>query len=119
MDIKRKPIDCRANNEAGLQRDTVEASSIESPQIEPNKLRVILGILLIVISYIIGWPAVSAMAALSLYIDEPSIVTYGGPLIYGFSYVLFFLGIYLTGKKHAALFYDRLKFMAGRFLMIG
>lgn len=75
--------------------------------------------MLIVISYIIGWPAVSATAALSLYINESSIVTYGSPLIYGFSYVLFFLGIYLTGKKHAALFFDQLKFMAGRFLMVG
>lgn len=124
MDIKRKAIDCRADNKIGLQGDSVAGSPIEISTIktslgEPNKLRVILGILLIVISYILGWPAVSAMAALSLYLDKPSIVTYGGPLIYGFSYVLLFIGLYLAGKKHAHLFYDRLKSLAGRLLMVG
>ena len=114
MYIKRNAIDCREANLSGLQGDCEEGS-----QIEPNRLRLILGILLIATSYIIGWPAVSAMAALSLHIDNPSIVTYGGPLIYGFSYVLFFLGLYLTGRRHAAIFYDRLKFMAGRLLMVG
>jgi len=119
LDIKRKAIDCRADNKIGLQGDSVEGSPVEISLREPNRLRVIFGILLIVISYIIGWPAVSAMAAISLYIDKPSLITYGGPLVYGFSYVLLFLGLFLTGKKHAALFYDRLKFMAGRLLMVG
>ena len=90
----------------------------ESSQMEPGRSRVIVGIVIIAISYILGWPAVSAMAALSLYMDEPSIVTYGGPFVYGFSYVLFFMGLYLTGRRQASLFYDRLKFMAGRLLMV-
>ncbi|MDT8318143.1 MAG: hypothetical protein RQ824_09175 [bacterium] len=114
MDIKINVTGCREDKESCLPGESSEAK-----EIEPNSLRVFLGILLVIISYITGWPAVSAMASISLYIDEPAIFTYGGPLVYGFSYLLFFLGLYLTGKRHAALFYERLKFMAGRLLMVG
>ena len=68
-------------------------------------LRVIAGISAIVLSYIIGWPAVTLFAFLAAYFGEPLIVVIGGPLIYGISHLVFLLGMYLAGAKYTWIFF--------------
>ncbi len=67
-------------------------------------LKVIAGITAIVISYIIGWPAVALLGFLAAYYGRPAIVVVGGPLIYGLSHLVFLLGMYLAGARYTWIF---------------
>jgi hypothetical protein len=71
---------------------------------EKPSLRVILGVASIGFSYIIGWPAIGALAALAIYLDRPWLVAIGGPLLYGFSHLVFLLGMYLAGFNYTKIF---------------
>jgi len=66
--------------------------------------RVIFGLLAIMASYIIGWPAVAALGLLAVALHEPWIVIVGGPLTYGLSHLVFLLGMYLCGAGYALIF---------------
>ncbi|MFC1856855.1 hypothetical protein ACFL9U_02375 [Thermodesulfobacteriota bacterium] len=66
--------------------------------------RILLGISALVISYIIGWPAVSALGTISIYMKQPLIVVVGGPLTYGLSHLVFLLGMYLAGADYTKIF---------------
>ncbi|QTA80125.1 Uncharacterized protein dnl_24130 [Desulfonema limicola] len=71
---------------------------------EQPSMRIMAGIGVIIFSYIIGWPAVSAFGALSVYLKEPKILLIGGPLIYGLSHLVFIFGMYLAGAKYTKIF---------------
>ena len=60
------------------------------------------GLFLVLLSYIIGWPAVAALGVVSFHLDEPMILVVGGPLVYGFSHLVFLAGMYLAGRDYAA-----------------
>jgi hypothetical protein len=66
--------------------------------------RVILGVAAIGFSYIIGWPAISALGALAIYLDRPWLIAVGGPLLYGVSHLVFLLGMYLSGYDYTKIF---------------
>ncbi len=67
-------------------------------------VRIIVGISAIGVSYIIGWPAVGLLGAISIYLNEPLIVIIGGPLTYGLSHLVFIVGMYLAGAQYARIF---------------
>ena len=67
---------------------------------EKPPAKVIIGISLIIISYIIGWPMIGLSGALSLYWNEPLWAVIGGPLFFGVSHLTFFSGLYLAGSKY-------------------
>ena len=62
--------------------------------------RLIAGLTLMGVSYILGWPAVAAFGFLAAYYKEPLIVVIGGPAIYGFSYIVFMAGAGLSRAPH-------------------
>lgn len=66
--------------------------------------RVILGVAAIAISYVLGWPAVALLGFLAAYYGRAAIVVVGGPLIYGFSHLVFLLGMYLAGAQYSWIF---------------
>lgn len=63
--------------------------------------RVWAGLVLVGLSYAIGWPAVGLLAWLSYLLREPLIVAIGGPLTYGLSHLIFLLGSYFAGSHYA------------------
>lgn len=67
-------------------------------------VRIVLGISAIAFSFIIGLPAVGALATLSIYLKKPLIVVVGGPLIYALSHLVFLLGMYLAGADYTRIF---------------
>ena len=67
-------------------------------------VRIIVGISAIGVSYIIGWPAVGLLGAISIYLNKPLIVMIGGPLTYGLSHLVFIVGMYLAGAQYARIF---------------
>lgn len=71
---------------------------------KPTK-RIVVGLIIIGISYTIGWPAVGVLGMLSIYMEEPLILAIGGPAVYGLSHLVFILGAYLAGAEYARAFF--------------
>ena len=71
---------------------------------EKPSARILFGIFLTGMSYIIGWPAIVLFAGLSLYWHQPLIIVIGGPLLFGLSHLVFFAGMYLAGGKYIMVF---------------
>jgi hypothetical protein len=91
-------------SETEYVRSAIEDKADLSAFKEKPSLRVILGVSAICISYIIGWPAISAFGALAIYINRPWLIAIGGPLLYGLSHLVFLLGMYLAGYDYTKIF---------------
>lgn len=66
--------------------------------------RVWVGLGLIGLSYIIGWPAIGLLAIIAYHLREPVIVAVGGPVTYGLSHLVFLAGSWLAGSHYASIF---------------
>jgi hypothetical protein len=62
--------------------------------------RLIAGLILMVLSFIIGWPAVVALSALAVWFKEPLIAIIGCPATYALSYVVFIIGAWMSRAPH-------------------
>jgi hypothetical protein len=62
--------------------------------------QLITGLILMVFSYVIGWPAVAALTFFAVRLREPLIAIIGGLTIYGLSYVVFIVGAWLARTPH-------------------
>ncbi|MEI7637733.1 MAG: hypothetical protein WCJ37_10540 [Syntrophus sp. (in: bacteria)] len=62
--------------------------------------RLIAGLMLMGLSYVIGWPAVAALSVLAVWFQEPMIAVIGCPTTYGLSYVVFIVGAWLARAPH-------------------
>lgn len=67
--------------------------------------RIWTGVAAIVLSYIICWPAIGVLGTLSVYYGKPLLLAIGGPLLYGFSHLVFLAGMYLAGEKYSKIFF--------------
>ncbi len=65
---------------------------------------VLAGVFSIAISFVLGWPSVTALGILSIKMRTPWIVAIGGPLVYGFSHLVFLFGMYLSGTVYSLIF---------------
>lgn len=65
---------------------------------------VLAGVFAIALSFLLGWPSVAALGVLSVKLRTPWIVVIGGPLIYGFSHLVFLFGMYLSGTVYSLIF---------------
>lgn len=65
--------------------------------------RVCLGLFLMGFSYVIGWPAISALGILAVLWKKPLVAVIGGPVLYGISHLVFMAGLYLAGSQYATL----------------
>jgi hypothetical protein len=88
-DFVRSAIEERANLDAFKEKPT---------------LTVLVGVFAIIISFPLGWPSVAALGILSIKLQTPWIVVVGGPLIYGFSHLVFLFGMYLSGTVYSLIF---------------
>ena len=71
---------------------------------EKPSLAVITGVVLIIIASLLGWPAVALFGVIAVKLEEPLIVVIGGPLVYGFSHLVFLLGMYFSGAEYSIIF---------------
>jgi len=91
-------------SETEYVRSAIEDKANLSAFKEKPSIRVILGVSAICFSYVIGWPAISALGALVIYFNRPLLIVIGGPLVYGFSHLVFLLGMYLAGYDYTKIF---------------
>jgi hypothetical protein len=93
----------RIANTPYAQKAVEEKADLDAFKHKPSA-RILLGVFLIGFSYIIGWPTVSALTGLAVYLKEPLVAVIGGPLAYGLSHLVFMAGMYLAGAKYSAIF---------------
>jgi len=62
--------------------------------------RLITGLILMGLSYVIGWPAVATLSILAVWFREPMIAVIGCPTTYGLSCVVFIVGAWLARAPH-------------------
>jgi hypothetical protein len=65
--------------------------------------RVRMGLGLVGLSYVIGWPAVGLLAWIAYRLGEPLIVAIGGPVTYGLSNLVFWIGSWLAGAQYVRI----------------
>ncbi len=85
-------------------RSAIEEKADLSAFREKPSGRIIIGVSAIFLSYIICWPAISAVGALAIYLEKPLLVVIGAPLLYGLSHLVFIFGMYLAGAKYTRIF---------------
>jgi hypothetical protein len=66
--------------------------------------RIIIGLFLILFSYVIGWPLITLIGIVAALYREPLLIVLGGPLTYGISHLTLMLGVYLAGARHSKIF---------------
>ena len=72
------------------------------------------GVLLIGISFVIGWPGVTFAGYIAYVLNKPAVFIVGGPAVYLLSHLVWSVGMYLTGVEsivYVKVFY---KWIAGR-----
>lgn len=62
--------------------------------------RLICGLILMVLSFLLGWPAIAALSVLAVWWHEPLIFVIGGPTTYALSCVVFIIGAWLARAPH-------------------
>ena len=88
----------------GFVRSALEDQADLSAFKEKPTPRIIFGLLAIIVSYIISWPAIAALGLLAIKLHKPWVVIVGGPLTYGLSHLVFLLGMYLCGAVYSLIF---------------
>ena len=67
---------------------------------EKPSAKVLFGIFLMGMSYLIGWPMIGLFGALSLYWNESLMIIVGGPILFVVAHLAFVAGVYLAGGKY-------------------
>jgi hypothetical protein len=62
--------------------------------------RLITGLVLMVLSYILGWPAIFALSFMAVWFQKPLIAVIGCPMTYGLSCIVFVIGAWLARAPH-------------------
>jgi hypothetical protein len=82
--------------------------------------RLASGLALVGLSYVVGWPAMAVWATVCLWMHRPKLAVIGPPLLYGLSWAIWAVGIWLAGPeslghlrtlKHLALRRFALRFL--------
>ncbi|MCF8127032.1 MAG: hypothetical protein K9N10_00840 [Deltaproteobacteria bacterium] len=103
MNRIRQKILRKATGTRFVQKAIADRADLSAFKERPSP-RAIVGISAIGISYIIGWPAVVFLGAVSVHLGKPMIAVIGGPLTYGLSHLVFILGMYLAGADYTRIF---------------
>jgi hypothetical protein len=73
-----------------------------TPLPEKPSPRLVTGLLAIALSYVVAWPAMTALGAVALYFERPVWAAVGMPALYGFSWLIWAAGMWLDGPESVA-----------------
>jgi hypothetical protein len=90
----------RISQTAYVRSAIEDYATLDSLKQKPTR-RMIWGLIVIGISYTIGWPMVGLLGMLAVYLNEPLVAVVGGPVTYGLSHLTFMVGVWLAGAEHA------------------
>jgi len=81
---------------AYVRRAVEKEVSLDALKTSPSP-RFFFGAGLVLFSYVLGWPMVGLFSFLSAYFQAPILLVFG-PAFYGFSHLVWMLGMYLAGR---------------------
>ena len=81
-------------------RGAIESKADLSLFRKPPSFQLVLGLILLGLSYVIGWPGVLASGIVATYLRSPLIFVIGAPVIYGFSFLVWGISMLLMGKDN-------------------
>ena len=73
-----------------------ERANLDAFKTRPSR-RFLIGVGLVLFSYVLGWPMVGLFSILAAYFQAPALLMVG-PASYGFSHLIWVFGIYLAGR---------------------
>ncbi len=86
-------------------RDAIDDRADLSEIKENPTVKNYAGIFLMCFSYILGFPAIGLLGALSIYWREPKLIMIGGPLLFIVAHLVFMAGMVLAGGKYLRVFF--------------
>jgi hypothetical protein len=99
-------VTSRANGvrERLLRLAVVKRAFEDEPTPLPEKPspRLLTGLAAIALSYVVAWPAMTALGAVALYFKRPVWAAVGLPGLYGFSWLIWAAGMWLAGPESVA-----------------
>jgi hypothetical protein len=101
MNIKRTIAQKLANTKVGITA-VQEKADLSAFKQRPS-FRVIMGIILMGISYIIGLPAISVLGVIAYKYDMPVLFLVGSPILFVVSHLVFLLGLYFAGANYTKI----------------
>lgn len=81
---------------------TALATPVDPALYAPPPPRIVAGLLLLGASYLLGWPAIALLGAVSAWKGRP-VWLIAGPVLYGLSWAVFAVGLALLGKESLGL----------------
>lgn len=102
MNLSKK-IALRISRTSFVKKALEEKADLSAFSKKPSP-RILMGIFLMGLSYLLGWPAVSTIGIIAIMWKEPLIAVFGCPAMYGFSHLVFLAGFYLAGAKYSVIF---------------
>lgn len=87
-----------------LRRSTYVCSVVEgryeiSPVWGSAKLRIQIGLVLLILGWVTGWPLVAVLGALAAVYGRSDLITFVAPIAYGISWIPYLAGIGLLGTE--------------------
>lgn len=64
--------------------------------------RVVVGLVLLVASYLVAWPAIAVLGAVAAWLRAPKLLL-GAPVLYGASWLIFAIGLGCVGSKSVSI----------------
>ena len=86
-----------------VQNAIAEEADLSAFKKKPTP-RIIIGMVVIALSYLLGWPLIGVLGVLSIYLSRPWLLVVGGPVVYIISHLVFWLGMYLAGMRYSWIF---------------
>jgi hypothetical protein len=114
------PQDDRLGARERLLRIRVIKNTLDRPTDPPPPRpspRFFVGIAAIALSYVIAWPAMTALGAIAIYFRQPLWAAIGIPGLYGLSWLVWTAGLWLAGPESIVYARRFLHRMAKRFLL--
>ncbi len=87
-------------NSKKIVRDIMKNPADLSEFKERPTPRLIAGLILMGLSFLMGWPAIAALSVLAVWWREPLIFVIGGPTAYALSCIVFVIGAWMARAPH-------------------
>jgi hypothetical protein len=93
---KKRDFRRRLSN-SRLVRKALE-TPIDPVLLRPPSTRIVVGLILLGASYLLAWPAIALLGAIAAWLGRPALL-FGGPVLYGLSWLVFAVGLVFLGGK--------------------
>lgn len=79
-----------------VRRAVEEDANLDAFKERPRP-RLVVGLVLIALSFVVGWPGVAAFSIAAVHTGDVRLFLFGGPAAYGLSWAIWGVGMLLTG----------------------